>query len=224
LANVPSFRHVDTAFRLDNHARTYDGTGLTCVMCHIQAGAGDFSLTMQTCVDCHTAHDAAFMTQHLQDFGPNCTTCHDGTGNMTNFDHSQVFALEGKHATLECSACHTEQKFRGTPQECSACHQEPQIHAGVFGLNCAACHTSTAWAPALLTRHTFPLDHGERGEIACATCHTATYSTYTCYGCHEHDPAETQSQHAEKGIVGDQLVNCATCHSNGRGTEQEGER
>jgi hypothetical protein len=222
LADKPGFRHADTAFQLVNHATTYDGAPLTCGMCHTHASAGDFSLTTQTCTDCHSNHDTAFMAEHLQKFGPNCTTCHDGTGNMQNFDHNLVFPLEGQHAALECSACHIEQKFRGTPQACAACHQEPAIHASVFGLNCAACHTATAWAPALLTRHTFPLDHGEQGEIACATCHTASYTAYTCYGCHEHDPAEIQDKHAEKGIRGDQLINCAACHPTGR--EEEGER
>jgi hypothetical protein len=221
LTDRPEFRHSEAAFQLVNHVTAYDGAPLTCAMCHTHASAGDFSLASKTCMDCHADHDSAFMAQHLQEFGPNCVTCHDGAGNMQNFDHNLVFPLDGKHAGLECNACHAEQSFRRTPQECAACHQEPAIHAGVFGMNCAACHTTTAWAPAFLTRHTFPLDHGEQGEIACATCHSASYAVYTCYGCHAHDPAETRTKHAEKDIVGDQLANCAACHPTGR--EEAGE-
>lgn len=211
-----TFRHADTAFQLVYHAQNFDGSPLTCQACHANATAGDFSFSAQTCTDCHSAYQAAFMTQHLQQYGPNCVSCHDGAGNMNDFDHSRIFVLDGTHATLECTACHGEQTFRGTPRECAACHQEPEIHAGIFGTQCEACHTSAAWAPALLTQHTFPLDHGEQGEIECATCHAHSYTTYTCYGCHEHDPQKTQEQHAKEGITGARLLECAACHPLGQ--------
>ncbi|MEP7358012.1 MAG: cytochrome c3 family protein [Anaerolineales bacterium] len=156
------------------------------------------------------------MQEHVQQYGPNCLSCHDGAGNMQNFDHSRVFALDGAHASLECAACHADHKFQGTPSTCAACHQEPKIHAGLFGTECQNCHTTSAWAPAQLTRHTFPIDHGEQGEQSCATCHTQTYTAYTCYGCHEHNPRETQAQHAEKGITGEALLKCADCHAAGK--------
>jgi len=114
---------------------------------------------------------------------------------------------------------HVDQKFRGTPKECAGCHQEPKIHAGLFGADCAACHTAQAWAPAQLTQHTFPLDHGEQGEITCATCHTDSYVAYTCYGCHDHEPAETRRQHAELDLTEARLNDCAACHATGRTEE-----
>jgi hypothetical protein len=218
LEDRPNFTHARLAFQLVNHRENYDGTPLTCRTCHTGTG-NDFSYTAQTCTDCHTQHDAAFMTQHIQERGSKCVNCHDGAGNMKGFDHNRVFVLDGRHAAVQCLTCHVEEKFRGTPSECVACHGEPEIHAGLFGTDCAACHTTTAWAPAMLTQHTFPLDHGEQGEIACAVCHTESYVTYTCYGCHEHEPAETQRQHAKVDLVSTPLNDCAACHPTGRKEE-----
>lgn len=103
------------------------------------------------------------------------------------------------------------------PHECRACHEEPAMHADRFGLNCARCHGLEAWKPALLTRHTFLLDHGGQGKVACETCHTTTYSAHTCYGCHDHTPEQMESTHVDLDIY--ELANCAECHPTG----QEGE-
>ena len=87
------------------------------------------------------------------------------------------------------------------PHECRACHEEPAVHADRFGLNCARCHTLEAWKPALLTRHTFELDHGSEGKLACETCHTTTYAENTCYGCHDHTEEQMETVHLEQDIV-----------------------
>jgi hypothetical protein len=215
LVTNAAFRHSDTTFQLTNHQTDYAGQPITCAACHTQAAAGDFSVATQTCITCHSAHDASFMQQHLQQYGPNCMSCHDGAGNMRGFDHAKVFALDGKHAGLACTACHVDQKFKGTASACVACHQEPAIHKGIFGTQCQACHTTSAWSPAQLTQHTFPLDHGGQGEVTCQTCHTQTYTTYTCYGCHAHDEKATAASHAARGIGADRLPECAACHATG---------
>jgi hypothetical protein len=219
LPGFPAFDHGQTPFQLVNHVENYDGTPFTCTACHSVTGDA-LTFAAQACLDCHAAQDQAFMTQHVQAYGANCVNCHDGAGNMRDFDHSRVFPLDGRHAGLACADCHVNGQFRGLDPKCVACHQEPEVHAGVFGLTCEACHTSAAWAPARLTRHTFPLDHGDdderAGEIPCATCHPATYTEYTCFGCHEHDPAGTQRQHAEVALAGRPLEACAACHATGR--------
>ncbi len=156
------------------------------------------------------------MAGHVQTFGADCAGCHDGTGNMANFDHARVFVLDGAHAPLACADCHAGQRFQGTPAECAGCHAEPAVHAGVFGLECAACHTTEAWLPAALRAHTFPLDHGEEGLLACATCHTTTYAEYTCFECHEHEPQEMAEEHAKEGISAAELTDCAACHPAGQ--------
>lgn len=100
------------------------------------------------------------------------------------------------------------------PHECSACHEEPAVHAGSFGLNCSRCHTLQAWKPALLTRHTFLLDHGDEGKLTCQICHTQTYAEHTCYGCHDHEPEQMQVVHVEEELP--EFEDCVECHPTGR--------
>jgi len=105
------------------------------------------------------------------------------------------------------------------PHECVACHEEPTVHVDQFGINCGRCHTLQAWRPALLVRHTFLLDHGGDGPVACQTCHTHTYAENTCYECHDHDPEQMQEVHAEEAIL--EFENCAECHPTGLEGEAE---
>jgi len=218
--SLVNFDHSVVGFALATHQQTYDGSSLTCQTCHTAEG---YSFNQQTCTDCHSQAEASFMSEHVETFGNDCLSCHDGTGNTANFDHDQFFPLEGAHLTVECTACHVNRQFRGAPTECAACHAEPEAHQGLFGTDCAACHTTTAWTPALLPDHTFPLDHGEQGVLACSTCHPATFREYTCYTCHEHQPANIEAKHAEEGIIGERLTQCAACHPNGRKEEGEEE-
>jgi len=108
------------------------------------------------------------------------------------------------------------------PHECRSCHEEPAVHAERFGLNCARCHNLQAWKPALLTRHTFRLDHGTDQQIACQTCHTDSYSEHTCYGCHDHQLEEMQDIHAVEGIL--EIDICIECHPTGEPGEATGLR
>lgn len=102
---------------------------------------------------------------------------------------------------------------------CAACHEEPAIHAERFGLDCARCHTLEAWEPALLTQHTFQLDHGGKGQVSCQTCHRSNYYEHDCYGCHDHRPEQMAEFHLAEGI--EAYKTCHTCHPTGR--EGEGE-
>jgi hypothetical protein len=218
LAGQP-FTHAATGFALDTHPVDFAGQAFTCQGCHINATSDPASLKVGTnaaCTACHTTAAPDFMTGHVQTFGMDCAGCHDGTGNMANFDHALVFVLDGAHAPLACADCHVEQQFQGTPAECAGCHAEPELHAGVFGLECGSCHTTEAWLPAALRAHTFPLDHGEEGIVACATCHTESYAEYTCYECHEHAPQDIAEEHREEGITAAELTECAACHPTGR--------
>ena len=100
------------------------------------------------------------------------------------------------------------------PHQCIACHEEPKVHTGDFGLDCVRCHSLTAWNPASLTRHTFRLDHGDQGEVACETCHIAKYTENTCYECHEHTPEDVKDVHEGEGIF--DYENCIACHPTGK--------
>ena len=231
------FEHAaTTGFSLARHALDYAGQVMNCAACH-PAGAGQQAgqqaglqisgADLQTCADCHTQQDAVFMDEHQAQFGPLCLDCHDGVDRLSNFDHNQVFWLDGRHAEAACEACHQDEagnkRFRGTPSECVQCHAEPEIHAGVFGLKCQYCHVAQAWTPANLRLHAFPLNHGaEDGQApaTCETCHGANYVEYTCYGCHEHQPQEIEASHDQAlfdrlGVSIQELPACAACHMSG---------
>jgi hypothetical protein len=211
-----SFSHFETTgFSLVLHQTDYSTQNITCVTCH----PNDLqTLDIQTCIDCHSQHDMSFMSDHQEQFGVECMVCHDGVDRLSNFEHANFFLLDGKHATLDCSACHADKLFRGTIQECWQCHQEPEIHAGVFGLSCDDCHTAEAWSPATLLKHEFPLNHGiddQSLQFQCDTCHTTNYIDYTCSNCHEHKPDEMIKIHLAQGVNEQELPDCVKCHPTG---------
>jgi hypothetical protein len=217
-----AFEHLaTTGFSLALHQADYSNQVITCTSCHPQ----DLKiLALQTCIDCHSQHDPVFMTDHQAQYGSKCMVCHDGVDRLHNFEHANFFALDGRHASLQCTDCHANQVYRGTPSACSDCHKEPEIHAGVFGLQCADCHTTEAWSPATLRQHTFPLNHGLKDQgvqLACDTCHGSNYIEYTCYNCHEHQVNEITKTHLEAGIADQDIPACAKCHPDGTVTKGE---
>lgn len=128
----------------------------------------------------------------------------------------------------DCMACHTDhrsprlaqqgrQRFShellrpGARQQCESCHQAPsdKLHRTITG-DCQACHRQDAWKPATFdhNRH-FVLDRDH--DVECVTCHKGTdYRSYTCYGCHEHTPANIRAEHEEEGIR--DFEHCVECH------------
>lgn len=221
MEDLDAFPHEAVGFSLNGHQFTVAFDPLQCANCHHD---DILTFTPETCDACHRQLDQAFMTAHVLSFGSDCIACHDGVDRFDeNFDHSVLsFPLTGGHAELACVQCHVNARrlpdFAATSQSCSSCHAEPAFHAGHFGPDCAACHSTDAWIPAEFSGpHTFPLDHG--GGATCATCHSATVSTYTCYGCHEHTEAEMREEHLDEGIT--DFQNCAECHPTGQKDEAE---
>lgn len=206
------FDHELTGFSLRLHQVDYAGVALACTGCHNPVSSTEEGFA---CQNCHMGWDTVFMIGHAQSFGPNCLECHDGVDRMKGFDHSAVFPLQGRHGELSCATCHTGQPFREAETLCATCHQEPEIHAGFFGLRCQMCHLDTAWQPARLAVHEFPLDHGSQQELSCDTCHAGAYTEYTCYVCHDHPEAEMIEVHQAAGIPAEQIPDCAACHLDG---------
>ncbi|MFZ5856906.1 MAG: cytochrome c3 family protein [Chloroflexota bacterium] len=202
------FDHNLSAFKLEG-----EHTEADCEDCHKN---NVYQGTPSDCYSCHAQDD-----EHGGKFGTDCAACHTPSGwEAATFDHSRSnFPLTGAHQQIDCEKCHVNAQFAGTPTTCVACHADPVFHAGLFGTDCASCHTTTAWSPATFNgQHTFPLDHGESGMVSCATCHPSSFTTYTCYGCHEHNEAEVRSEHLDEGISNFQ--NCMECHPTGN--EHEG--
>jgi hypothetical protein len=206
---VTGLNHNNFAFKL-----TGKHGGVACVKCHVDARTlGDFAEAPQDCYSCHRQDD-----EHNGQFGMDCAACHNPSDwENATFDHSRSnFPLTGAHVNVTCERCHTGGQFKGLSAACAACHTEPAFHAGLFGTDCAACHSTAAWAPAQFNGpHTFPLNHG--GGATCATCHPSGFTTYTCYGCHEHNETKVRSEHLEEGISNFQ--DCMRCHPTGQGHE-----
>lgn len=208
----PFDHNIDTSFSLVLHAQNYSGEGITCASCH-ENGLYEFQQT--SCSECHSQAAQEFMTQHQAQFGTECLECHDGIDRMRNFDHQDIFPLDGRHSEIDCQACHVEQVYQGTPAECKDCHPEPDIHAGFFGLKCEYCHSTSSWHPAQLVNHQFPIDHGDQGDVECQMCHVSTYNQYSCYECHEHQKEEVVEKHKELDVNADRLAACTECHIDG---------
>ena len=171
----------------------------------------------EDCAQCHSEHNGAdFPLIHWQP-------------SLKAFDHNQTgYPLQGKHAGLECSQCHTpthisaserplikmkdlRQTFLGLSQECSTCHED--VHRGQLGQNCMQCHNFTDWKAATKIDHSktrFRLT-GLHAQVACEKCHAPAQpggpARFTgmpfgkCSDCHTdpHHGAFAQS--------------CETCHS-----------
>ncbi|EFO79167.1 cytochrome c family protein [Oscillochloris trichoides DG-6] len=205
-----NFDHASLRFPLEGLHQQVE-----CGMCHTNTRTPEqFASTADTCLSCHQEDDV-----HEGSYGTDCAACHTPSGwAQVTFDHSRTaFPLTGAHMQLECVACHKNQVYQGTPTTCVGCHAEPQEHLGQFGTDCAACHVTSNWKNVIF-EHTFPLNHGGEGQIACATCHTNPppnqYTTYTCYNCHAHNESEIRSKHLEEGISDYQ--DCMRCHPDGR--------
>ncbi len=194
-----------------------------CSECHPAARTRtDLRIGHQTCYTCHEKDDA-----HAGGFGENCAACHTPTSwDQASFDHTlSSFPLTGAHNLVGCAQCHIGGVFAGTSTTCVGCHGDPDFHLSLFGTDCVACHTTEAWSPAMFDKpHVFPFDHGSNARSECKVCHPDSLFAYTCYGCHEHIPADVERKHREEGMTN--FSNCIECHPTGRedeGGEGEGD-
>jgi hypothetical protein len=183
-----------------------------CFACHAPwRGAA-----ARLCVDCHALPDigvratqgqpiavpssrgslrASFHQDLIQQ---DCMACHsDHQGSSLTRKSRKVFS----HALLRPAA----------REHCAGCHQAPadDLHRKTQG-ECGTCHTVQRWTPATFEHaQLFVLDRDH--DAPCATCHKARdFSSYTCYGCHEHTVAKVRAEHVKEGI--DNFENCVECH------------
>jgi hypothetical protein len=178
--------HAETGFRLEGgHASP------ACADCH---PSGRYAGTPSTCIGCHAGDD-----RHNGEFGTECSTCHRPTRwEDWTFDHNlSAFPLTGAHRGVTCKGCHSGGRFAGPSSACSTCHGKPSSHGSAFGSNCGACHSTSAWRPASFNGpHPFPMNHhGADGD--CSTCHPSSLTSYSCTGCHAHDPSKMEDKHKE---------------------------
>jgi hypothetical protein len=189
------------------HAPLRGASAARCVACHAVADIGVRTSTGEPVHAAPTANASATkIAFHQQLIQSDCTACHSEHANPRLAPRS---TKPFSHALLRAP----------TREACASCHAAPALSTHQrFGPQCAQCHTTTAWQPTTFDHAKyFPLEGEHRA--ACATCHTDNvYSSYTCFGCHEHTPAKVRKDH--EGEVSGNLDNCVKCH---RGGDREGE-
>jgi hypothetical protein len=175
------FDHNLAAFKLEGRH-----SEVACESCHVNK---QFKGTPMDCYSCHQQDD-----NHNGKFGTDCSACHDPSSwDHVNFEHNRTnFPLTGAHTSLACERCHSSGQFAGLLTACSSCHTDPVFHAGMFGLNCATCHTTENWSAVYKGPHPGIADEGGRGVNhgggSCRSCHTQTLHTATCTQCHKGNP------------------------------------
>lgn len=196
-----------------------------CSACHKGEGKPP-----QQCEGCHRdTHDGRMDGA--------CAECHtavawSATAELEQHRRTRM-PLTGKHAVLECSACHTRQAERtwsDLPTDCYACHSnayhttKKPPHDGSGGTQplsreCSLCHQTSAWKPALsnpVTRDArgehdavFRISTGVHRAAECESCHVDARrkEAVRCDGCHDaarHDPRVSAS-----------VRGCLRCHPQG---------
>lgn len=224
------FDHAVTGFPLlGQHAVT------ACSGCH----QGGMKLS-QACDRCHR-------DPHARRLGDSCAECHTAaawsdTRTLARHRRSRM-PLTGRHAVIECAACHRRQDARGyaaTPTDCYACHAADYRrdihpdHAGgaggePFPRQCGRCHTTSAWSPAVIvaaqvaTRQSalgghdarFVISRGAHRGAACRDCHPsqARPRLVACAGCHTRGRLVAQHRRARLDLA---AAACLRCHPGGR--------
>lgn len=175
---VENIDHNNFSFKL--HGKHAD---VNCKQCHVDNVY--IGLPMD-CYSCHRPED-----EHKGQFGMDCAACHNPTNwDDADFDHNlSNFPLRGRHIDLVCERCHSTGQFTGLSSACVSCHGDPVFHAGMFGFDCATCHTTENWFAQYRGSHPMVADEGGRGVnhggASCRDCHTQTLQTATCTACHD---------------------------------------
>ncbi len=195
---------------------------LQCSQCHIN---NKVTGLQRDCYGCHlTDYNSVKEPDHqLGQYPHECTMCHnENTWSPATFDHNQTgFPLTGSHQAVECTDCHENNVYAGTPSDCYSCHEpdfksatEPNHVTGNFDHTCTICHSTTAWSPATFDHNQtgFPLT-GAHQAVECSDCHENNVYAGTpsdCYSCHE---PEFKSVTEPNHVTGNFDHVCTICHS-----------
>lgn len=229
IAAKAGFDHDKTGFPLrGKHVQTactecHHGTqpSETCDGCHRDPHQGRMD---GQCYECHTAvswQDVAQLEQHRRTRMP----------------------LTGKHAIVECNACHKRQgdrTFSDLPVDCYGCHQaeyhaasthpnhdgtDPSGNLTPFPRTCGMCHRTTGWTPAVTDPNSvMPRVQQSMKHDASFALSTGSHKLFACTECHI-DPrrpravrcdgchADVRKQHSRP--VATAASACLSCHPRG---------
>ncbi len=215
---------------IKNHQNRFPLVGahalVECEACHKSAAAGQFAGLSTACYSCHQQDYKTPVLDHVSANLPTtCETCHSMNSWLgARFDHLKFanYALTGMHATLPCTACHLNNRYKGTPADCFSCHtteftttnNPPHVQLALPH-DCGTCHSTTNWLNATFDHALFahyPLTGGH-ANVTCAQCHlNNSYSATStaCYSCHQPDFTRTTApNHVTAGFPTD----CSLCHT-----------
>ncbi|HET9270706.1 MAG TPA: cytochrome c3 family protein [Vicinamibacterales bacterium] len=210
-----------------DHQASFPLTGthasITCASCH---RGNVFKGTPRDCVGCHKPdYDRTATPNHAAaGFPTTCENCHrpsDTSFKGAGFNHNQVFALVGDHASVSCATCHRNSVYRGTPRDCVGCHRAdydrttaPNHAAAGFPTACENCHrpSDSSFRGAGFNHNSVFALVGDHASVSCATCHVNNVYRGTprdCVGCHRADYDRTTApNHAASGFS----TSCEGCH------------
>lgn len=227
------------------HAPLQGAVSDRCVTCHALSGIGVRSTSGAPLE--RQAKRAVSTSFHQQLNDQNCSSCHSEHGRLTErrFSHEllrpaarndcascHTAPTNDLHRELRasCNQCHTTTQWspatfnhsvlpQATLAQCSSCHAKPNdsFHQQLTSA-CTQCHSPQRWKPSTFDHgRSFVLDRDHNAP--CSTCHTTSndFKRYTCFGCHEHTPANVRAKHEKEGIGN--FDNCVSCH---RSADDEG--
>ncbi|MBP9087655.1 MAG: hypothetical protein KBG15_16150 [Kofleriaceae bacterium] len=203
--------------------RTTRGTTVTPATAPASTATFHQQLSEHNCIACHSDHTP--LTQRHFSHGllrpatrDNCVSCHTAPSNDLH-----------RNLGANCKQCHTTEHWTpatfdhallpaATLARCESCHSAPpdNFHLQITAA-CTQCHSPAGWKPSTFNHDRyFVLDRDH--NTTCATCHSNNdFTRYTCFGCHEHTPANIRAEHEEEGIRN--FDNCVSCH---RSPDDEG--
>jgi hypothetical protein len=217
------FAHDRTGFPLEGAHQRQD-----CRACHDLDAPRDVVFSDHSDVEplsCTVCHEDA----HEGRFGLDCRKCHGQESWAISttpdaFDHNLThFALEGKHALVDCRACHegalTDPLPHGQCLDCHSDHHEGQFMDEGSIRDCGACHTVDGFERSSFgfedhEKTQFPLT-GAHMATPCSFCHLNEKDTWVfrdlgtaCIDCHDNVHEGDMEAEYYSGEGG-----CASCHS-----------
>ena len=200
----------------------HDRTGFPLRAAHAQASCGGCHTSRvkppRSCESCHKDPHAGRMDGA-------CFECHTTTTwaeTATLEQHRRTrMPLTGKHALIDCVACHKRQRdrtFTDLPTDCYACHraayhlttthpnhdgsQDP--NSTPFSRSCARCHQTIAWKPAFIDPASLP------GAMARAAVRAGEHDAVFLLSSGSHRTAACASCHVDPRRA--KVVRCDGCH------------
>lgn len=152
----------------------------------------------KTCIACHVGTD--FGGKQSTAFHRNareCASCHvEHTGSRpTVMNHQALLDPAIWNGPVKAAA--SQASNSSASLACASCHSFRDAHQGVFGTNCASCHSTSTWQVE-------GYRHPSVNSRECAQCHRAPPSHYM-----EHFRMVSQPGAHEKARV----EQCYACHT-----------